>query len=299
VAYVLQALGRFEDTAKISEDVVARQRRVLGARHDRLAVSLRLLARALDGSGRAEEALQPIAEALAIHIERFGADHLQVAHDRTWQALIEAHTGHLAEAERDCREAQRIFDAQKGPARADLPNVRMWIGIVLSEVGQLDQADAVISRAVSDLRSSRQEGPLLGLALDALGDVARLRGHPSHARELTVEALPLVEHGLGKDHEATALARVHAGTARFSTGEVAVGEQLMRAGLSSLEAQFPGGHPDLAAAQFILGEALEQSGRGPEARPLLQSAFAWRLNHFGPTDRRTIEARQALRATKP
>ena len=299
LAFYLQALGRFDDAVAITEDVAERQRRVLGERHDALAASLRLRARALDAAGRAEEALPIVAEAQSIHMERFGADHLQVAHDRTWQALFEAHTGHLAEAERDCREALRIFDSQKGPARADLPNVRMWIGIVLAEVGQLDQADAVIARAVSDLRSSRQGGPFLGLALDALGDVARRRGLPSRARDLAREALTLVERGLGEDHEATAVARVHAGAAEWSAGAPAAGEPVMRAGLAHLEKQFPGGHSDLASARFVLGDALRGASRSVEARPLLQSALAWRQAHFGPTDPRTIEARQALEATKP
>jgi tetratricopeptide (TPR) repeat protein len=222
-----------------------------------------------------------------------------VAHDRAWQALIEAHTGRLADAERDCREAQRIFDSQKGPPRADLPHVRMWIGIVLAEAGQLDQADAVIARAVSDLRSSRSEGPFIALALDALGDVARRRGQPSRALDLAREALPLVEHGLGEGHEATAVARVHAGAAEWRAGAPAAGEPFMRAGLAQLEKQFPGGHPDLAAARFVLGNALRQAGRSTEARPLLQDALSWRQNHFGPTDPRTIETQQALEATKP
>jgi hypothetical protein len=130
-----------------------------------------------------------------------------VAHDRTWQAVIGAHTGRLADAERDSREALGIFDAQKGPFRADLPNVRMWNGIVLAEARRLDDADAVISRAASDLRAARQEGLFLGLALDALGDVACTRGQPSRARDLARAALPLLERGLGQDHEAVGFFR--------------------------------------------------------------------------------------------
>jgi tetratricopeptide (TPR) repeat protein/tRNA A-37 threonylcarbamoyl transferase component Bud32 len=299
LAYYLQALGRFDEAVGITEDVVRRQRRVLGERHDAVAVSLRLLARALDASGRSESALPLMAEALGIHIERFGAENLQVAHDRVWQAVIEMHIGHLLEATRDGREAQRIFALQKGPPRADLPNLRMWIGIVLAEAGQLDQAEAVIARVISDLRSSGTEGPFTALALDALGDVARRRGHPSRARDLAREALPLLERGLGEGHEATAVARVHAGAAEWWDGAPAAGEPLMRAGLAQLEKQFPGGHHDVAAARFVLGDALSHAGRIVEARPLLQGAMAWRQTHLGPADPRTIETRHALDATKP
>jgi hypothetical protein len=175
----------------------------------------------------------------------------------------------------------------------------MWIGIVLAEAGRLDEADAVISRATSDLRSAHQQSAFLGRALDALGDIARRRQEPSRAHDLTREALPLVDRGLGEDHEATAVARVHAGAARWSIGRTAGGEQLLRAGLARLETQFPGGHPDLATARFILGDALRQRRRSLEARPLLQSAFSWRQAHFGPADPRTTEARHALSATRP
>ncbi len=47
----------------------------------------------------------------------------------------------------------------------------------------------------------------------------------------------------------------------------------------------------------MLGDALRRAGRAGEARPLIQSAMAWRQTHFGPADPRTIEARQALEAT--
>ena len=115
VAYELHARGRFDEALRRIEDVIARQRRVIGNRHNRVSASLRLRARVLDGSGRADAALQPMTEALGITIERFGADNLQVAHDRTWLALVEAHIGRLADAVRDAREALRIFAAQPGP----------------------------------------------------------------------------------------------------------------------------------------------------------------------------------------
>ena len=108
-----------------------------------------------------------------------------------------------------------------------------------------------------------------------------------------------MERGLGEDHEATAVARVHAGAAEWWAGAPAAGEPFMRAGLAQLEKQFPGGHPDLAAARFVLGDALRHAGRNTEARPFLQDALSWRHNHFGPDDPRTTEVRQALIATKP
>jgi hypothetical protein len=104
---------------------------------------------------------------------------------------------------------------------------------------------------------------------------------------------------LGAGHEATAAARVHAGAAEWRSGTPAAGEPYLRAGLAQLETQFPGGHPDLASARFILGDALRDAGRNLEARPLLLSALTWRQAHFGPNDPRTTEARQALKAAKP
>src|SRR5205823_4829613 len=126
-----------EDGVRVAEDVVARQRRVLGPRHDRLAVSLRVLARALDQGGRSEAAIAPAAEALAIQSAAFGSEHSQVATDRVWQAVIEAHIGRLGPAERDARAALAYYDAHAEPGRADLPHLRTLIGCVLADAGKL------------------------------------------------------------------------------------------------------------------------------------------------------------------
>jgi len=298
LAYYLQALGRFTEAVRIAEDVVARQRRVIGERHPRLAPTLRLLARALDSAGRAEDALSPIAEALSIHAERFGLVHFEAASDRVWQAQIEAHTGRLADAERDAREALSFFDTHAAAVRADVPSMRACLGGVLAEAGRLEDAEAQIARAVSDLRTAHQDGPFLGLALDALGDVARRRQQMPRAVELTREALAVLERDLGVDHPATSVARVHAGAAQWSQGQTVSAESLMRAGLDQLARQFPAGHPDLAGAQFLFGQALQENGRSVEARPFLQSAFNWRRTHFGEKDPRTIAGRHALDASK-
>jgi len=294
LAYNLLDLGRFAESAHMLEDVIARQRRVLGPRHDRLAVSLRLLARTLDSSGRAEEALAPIAEALAIQAEEFGPRHLQVASNLAWQSVIEADTGRLAQAERDCREALSFFDAET-TRRADLPNVRAHLAVVLAETGHLGEAEAQLSRAVADLRAGHHQGPFLGYALDALGDVVRRRAQTARAAELTRESLTILERSLGRDHPTTVRSRVHAGAAQSAIGHAAEGEDLMRAGLTQLTDLFPAGHPDVASAQVALAEALAAQGRSNDAIPLFQQALTWRRGHFGATDPRTEAVQRALR----
>jgi hypothetical protein len=143
-----------------------------------------------------------------------------------------------------------------------------------------------------------QDGPFLGLAFDALGDVARRRQQMSRAVELTRDALSVLERDLGADHPATAVARVHAGAAQWSNGQSVNAEPMMRAGLNQLATRFPAGHPDLAGAQFLFGQLLQQNGRSVEARPFLQSALNWRWSHFGEKDHRTIAVRHALDALK-
>jgi hypothetical protein len=80
----------------------------------------------------------------------------------------------------------------------------------------------------------------------------------------------------------------------WAAGQVGEGERLLRAGLESLQREFPDGHFDLASARFLLGEALAKSGRVTEARPLLQQALEWRQTHLGAADPRTVAVRRAL-----
>jgi serine/threonine protein kinase len=293
-ATYLLALGRMADASHIAEDVVARQRRVLGARHDRLAVSLRLLARTRDGTGRTEDALAPIAEALAIHRASLGPTHWHVALDLAWQGVIEGDAGRLAEAERDCRLALDLVDRQKEIGPINLGNVRSLAGSVLAEAGRLEEADRQLSEAVAVFRSSHRSGVWFGRALNALGDVARRRGQTAQAVELGREALAVLEKSGGADHPAAAVARVHVGAALWAAGQSAEGERLLRAGLGSLEREFPDGHFDLASARFLLGQALAKSGRVIEARPLLQQALEWRQAHLRAADPRTAAVRRAL-----
>jgi hypothetical protein len=91
---------------------------------------------------------------------------------------------------------------------------------------------------------------------------------------------------------------VHAGAAQWAAGQAEAGERLMRDGLARLEARFPDGHPDVAAARLLLGTALARDGRSGEARVLLQETLAWREAHFGQADPRTSAVREALHLAK-
>ena len=294
-ATYLLALGHATQVAQIAEDVVARQRRVLGARHVELAGSLRLLARALDEAGRSEEARASIAEALAIHRESFGPSHLQVALDLANQAAIDARSGHVLPAAREARAAVGILDAQSSRG-AIVATARTAAGAALAEIGQLEDADTQLSQALTVFRAQRREGIWFGRALDALGDVARRRGQSARAAELGPQALGILERSGGPEHPASVLARVHAGAALWADGRGDEGERLLRSGLEALASAFPAGHPDLATARFLLGDALARTGRAPEARPLLAAALEWRQRQYGAADARTTEVRRLLAA---
>src|SRR5262249_26839678 len=64
-SYGLLCLGRAAEATPIAGDTVNRERRVLGEDHVDLGKALQVFARALDDTGRTEEALSRILEALA------------------------------------------------------------------------------------------------------------------------------------------------------------------------------------------------------------------------------------------
>jgi serine/threonine-protein kinase len=291
------ALGRPAEAMGILERVLTPQRRILGERHHSVGTSLKWLALALDATGRSEEALPRIAEALAIHREVLGPDNVQSLQDLVVQGMIEARTGRLADAQRDCSQALGFFAEHKSFGPRTEAVVRTACGKVLGEAGHLEEADLQFTQAVAQFRAAGLNGLSLGRALDALGDVARRRGDPARAVDLGRQALALQQGGSGEDTLAVALARIHAGAALCSTGQGEEGERLLRAGVAWIERAYPSGHFDLATGRLLLGEALLGSGRAPEARPFLQAAFDWRQAHLGRTDPRTLAARQALART--
>ena len=295
LATYLLRLGHVAEATRIIEDVVARQRRVLGPRHDRLAAGLRVLARARHDAGDAEAALPLIAEALSIHRERFGPDHLQVAIDLGWQAIIESHTDRITEAQRDGRDALRAVMSSSNVVAGDLATIRLYAGSVLAEAGRDAEAEEQLTQAITGFRARQPAEALsLGYGLDALADIARRTGRTARSVSLAQEAIAILDRSDNKDHPAAAYARVRAGAALWADGRAAAGEAEMRAGLDALVRSYPGGHFQLAAARFLLGDVLVQSGRPSEARPLLAAALAWRQSHFGRLDARTVAVRQRL-----
>lgn len=293
-AFYLLRLGRIPEATRIIEDVVVRQRRVLGPGHDRLAGGLRVLARARHDAGDAEGALAPIAEALAIRRRRFGHHHLQAALDLGWQAVIRSHTAHLREAEADARELLRDAAGFELLPR-DLATLRLLAGSVLAEAGREAEAEEQLELAVAALRQRQPaEAFSLGCGLDVLAEIARRAGGAARATALAQEALALLDRSDDKDHPAAALARARAGAALWADGRAAAGEALLRAGIEALERTSPGGHFHLATAHVLLGESLARSGRTTEALPPLATALAWRRAHFGPADPRTKAVRRAL-----
>src|SRR4029079_10674613 len=121
----------------------------------------------LDVAGRSEEALGVMAQALSIHRERFGPENLDVARDLAFQAAMEARTPRLAEAERDGREALRLFTAHPGAAPLDLARVRLCVAFARAEAGKREEADRELETAVTALRAEHRRDLNVGLLLDA------------------------------------------------------------------------------------------------------------------------------------
>ena len=209
VAFERELRGLSDDAVSMAADVVARQRRVIGPRHDRLALSLRLLARARNSLGQAEAAMIAIEEAVSIHRE-FGG-RAQIGHDLAWKAAIEAHAGRSADAARDARDAVGILDSGAIPLRPDIGYLRTIAGSALAAAGRVEEGKAQLLRAEADLRSIHYDGVYLGFTLDALGDVARLQNDAPLGARMSAQALAIFEKTLAPDHPAIAAARAHVG----------------------------------------------------------------------------------------
>jgi hypothetical protein len=200
--------------------------------------------------------MQAIEESVAIHTERFGPEDGQMATDLAWKAAIEARTGDLAAAERDAHLALRLIDGGALAVRPSVSYLRTVIGTVFMAAGQLNEASTQMLRAESELRANHHEGVYLGLTLDALCDLSRRQTDTAHAVERGAQGVAILTATLGPRHAATAIARAHAGAARWAAGERAAAESLMRSGLAELENQFPSDHPDVRAVRLLLERAL-------------------------------------------
>lgn len=146
---------------------------------------------------------------------------------------------------------------------------RNELALVAIERGDLEQAQTLLQRAVSDLERAIQAGhrqlvPVLGSTQRNLAAVLRWRGDYDQAEVLYRRSHAFALEHFGPFAERTATAAVQLGGVLAKRGKLDEGERILREALTVYDRALPANHPLASSALLHLGE-LALFGRGDPA----------------------------------
>jgi tetratricopeptide (TPR) repeat protein len=242
-------LGLYQPIAALFERSVA-TRRALAGDSAELAESLQQLAVVRMDLGEFDAAERALAEALAIHTDRFGADSLGVAETLRHQSALAYHRGDYAIAESLARRSLAVLDTI-GPGYPE--EIR---AVTLNDLAMtIEEARADYTEAKTYLREA------LEIRRRVLDD-----GHPRIAQSVNNLAM-----------------------AHYRAGEFAEAEPLFREALERNRAIFGSVHPEVSATLNNLALLFDAVARHTEANLIWGEVFAADLELIGPDHPETAQ----------
>lgn len=202
------ALGRLEDSAARFGQLFETVKTLFGPRHPHAALALENVARLEQDRGHPERALPLGRQALDILVETLGTDHPEVARARLNLSTHLYALKRYDEAEREQREALRVWEARDGRRSRHVATCLNNLGRLCEERGELDRGVELHREAVSIRRELLGEHPDTAFSLANLGVALLAAGNPRDGARVLEEALALHER-LGSGASAEAATCLH------------------------------------------------------------------------------------------
>jgi tetratricopeptide (TPR) repeat protein len=164
--------------------------------HHLVAASwVRLIGLLADRPDRRADALA-LAPAASAAVEQAGGDPLQRANLELSLGVAENESGNLARARDHMLAARKELATQSGGEALRLPlqlaRIDVALGGALTKLNELDQATAVLERAIATTRQAvGPKHPIIANALNTLTIIAKIRKDAPRAERLAIESLEL------------------------------------------------------------------------------------------------------------
>jgi serine/threonine-protein kinase len=208
-------------------------------------------------------------------------------------ASVLGQEGRNAEA-RDLLERAIHIDETIEPDHPDIADNLIALGMVQAQMGDLQQAEAVMRRSVAHARRTRGEQNE-ATAYDELqlANLLTAGGKYREAGTLYDKSLATYRKVLGPDNPYLASVLLGYAAMENLTGKPNQALVKAREARRIIDAQLPPGHWIGASADSVMGEALLLQGRLQEAGPLLQNSYPV-LAQAKPGNRATLAALRRL-----
>jgi serine/threonine protein kinase/Tfp pilus assembly protein PilF len=267
--------------------------RVSGASPRVLAETLRSLGAVLVASGRFEEALPVLEEALTLQRNNLGRDHFEVAH--TLIEIIEIHQ-HYAEfqiAEQLCREQVRILRKLFPEGHKYLAGAISELALLLEENSRFVEAESLHREACEmELRIEGEDS----LTLNNYAGFLREQGRYSEAEPLCrrVRQLWCTWGPQETVHPGVAYAAQNLGLVLIEQGCLDEAENCFQRAIAAWQELFAEQNPKIANALIGLGRIYEHDGNYAAAEACFWHAARVREQRLGATNPLTALANMHL-----
>lgn len=155
------------------------------------------------------------------------------------------------------------------------------MAIVYRSLGELDQARALLARALRIHHEQGTGGVELALTHNEMGSVWQDLGDHATALDHFRPALAGLRQALGDDHEDVTLMVNNLGLLLYRLGEYEEAERLLREALRGVDRQFGRASGEATAVMSNLALCLHETGRYEQAEPLYREALDLRRQVFG------------------
>jgi tetratricopeptide (TPR) repeat protein/predicted Ser/Thr protein kinase len=222
-------------------------------------------------------------ESVALARKLHGEQSIQVGQVLNDLSALYSWSGNLKTAEETAREALSIFSTVAPELHPDRIFAQLGLGDVLSQEGHLEEAAAMMSRAVLAQRAIyNNTGPELAQSLSMLSWIRASQDRVADAEGLIREALDLAQRSLGHGHYQTGFYHTSLATVLVRERKYEEAQSHLHIAIDIYGSTLPKDHQYVASARHWLGEALLANGRAKEALAELESAMEiWKKSN-GP-----------------
>ncbi|MCC6784667.1 MAG: serine/threonine protein kinase, partial [Planctomycetes bacterium] len=265
--------GLYAEAERLARELLAQQRRVLGAQHDLTLSTASVLGSILNETANLAAAEPILREVLDAFRGRFGDAHPRTLHAKQTLATNLERQGRLDEAEPMVREAYAEQVRVLGERHPDTQLSLGSLGAVQLRRGDAMGAEPILAAAVEGLRAA------LGFDHDETLTVAGQLAGALHQLQRYEESLQLsqaifeaLQRLHGPKHPHTLNAANNYGAALWGLGRAAEAVPVFRASLPAQREVLGATHPQTLVTQCNLAVNLRQTGALGEAIELMQQA---------------------------
>ena len=192
LSWAAEQLGDLDRAVELAEDARRLRFEALGEEHPLSLGASTELARVLGLSGRAEEALELVREAMLQGERVFEPGHRKLTETKWIQGFLLTRLGRFNEAERVFLEALANQEDSEDSDPISVADIEEDLAVAKMEQGRMEEAETSVRRSLKLRRSVlRSEHPSIVESLELLVRIRRQLDQPEEAAALELEASQL------------------------------------------------------------------------------------------------------------